>query len=234
MQQYFSKRKEENLLYFDIEDLHHIKNVMRIKPKSDVIVGYDGILYMCEMNSDLQSATIKSIYKDKETTYIKAYIPVLSDEKMSFIIEKGTEMGVNEFIPVEYQHCKFSINKDKVEKKLERYNKIAKEASEQSRRINKSIVRNIIKVDSIEACDGVNILCSLDKENVKSINRVLNSSTICDKINLSYGPEGGFSKNEEDILENKGYIKTSLGNSVLRTETVIIALCSIINYLKGE
>lgn len=234
MQQYFSKKRENDILYLDSCDFHHIKNVMRIKSHDSVIVGYDGILYMCLMNEDLKSVTIKSVYKESDETKVIVYMPVLSDEKMSFIIEKGTEMGVTKFVPVQYERCKFVINKDKVSKKLERYNKIAKEASEQARRTRVTEVSDIIKVDTIDKIDGVNIVCSLDKDNVKRIKEVLNDKTICDTISIAFGPEGGLTSKEESVLVNKGFIKTSLGSNVLRTETVLIAVCSIINYVKGE
>lgn len=234
MQQYFSKKRENDILYLDSCDFHHIKNVMRIKSHDSVIVGYDGILYMCLMNEDLKSVTIKSVYKESDDAKVIVYMPVLSDEKMSFIIEKGTEMGVTKFVPVQYERCKFVINKDKVSKKLERYNKIAKEASEQARRTRVTEVSDIIKVDTIDKIDGVNIVCSLDKDNVKRIKEVLNDKTICDTISIAFGPEGGLTSKEESVLVNKGFIKTSLGSNVLRTETVLIAVCSIINYVKGE
>ena len=76
-------------------------------------------------------------------------------------------------------------------------------------------------------------MCSLDKNNVKEIKNVLNEETLCDKISIVFGPEGGISPNEEEILVSNGFTKTSLGKNVLRTETVIINVCSIINYLNG-
>ena len=201
MQQYFSNKKENNILYFDSEDLHHIKNVMRIKEESEVIVNFEGTSYICKMCEDLKSASIISVYKTKEEgPVVTAYIPVLNDEKTSFIIEKCTELGVNNFILVQYERCKFIINKDKLEKKLMRYNKIAKEASEQSRRTSVPKVTGVIKVDSIESSSGVNILCSLDEYNVKSINKVLNSNSICDKINIVFGPEGGLTNKKGDFF----------------------------------
>lgn len=234
MQQYFSKKREDNILILDESDIHHIKNVMRIKPNDEIIVGYDRVLYLCSLNSDYKSSSIKNIFKEgTEKIFVLAYIPVLSDDKMSFIIEKGTEMGVSKFVPVQFSHSKFVIHKDKQEKKLERWRKIAKEASEQSRRLIIPEVDSICSVDNVSTNDGVNILCSLDKENVKSIKEVLNEGTLCDKISLVFGPEGGISKEEEDILSSKGFVKTSLGNNILRTETVIVNVCSIINYLNG-
>lgn len=234
MQQYFSKKRDKDILMLDESDVHHIKNVMRIKPNDEIIVGYDNILYLCFLNSDYKSVTIKNIFKEgTENIFVTAYIPVLSDDKMSFIIEKGTEMGVGRFVPVQFSHSKFVIQKDKQEKKLERWRRIAKEASEQSRRLFVPEVTSIVLIDNVVTVDGVNVLCSLDTENVKRIKEVLNENTMCDKISLVFGPEGGISKDEEDKLSSKGFVKTYLGNNILRTETVIINVCSIINYLNG-
>lgn len=234
MQQYFSKNRNGEILELNKEDIHHIKNVMRMNAGDKLIVVYESVAYNCKLESDYCHATIESICKQgTENIYVKAYIPVLPEEKMSFIIEKGTEMGVSEFVPVSFEHSKFTINKEKEIKKIERWLKIAKEASEQSRRLIIPKVNNIIKVSDIEKVTGVNILCSLDKNNVKEIQNVLNERTICDKISIVFGPEGGISNSEEEILVKNGFIKTSLGKNVLRTETVIINVCSIINYLNG-
>lgn len=233
MQQYFSNKKENDILYLKEEDFHHIKNVMRIKPLEEVIINFNSISYLCEMSNDLKSARIKEVYKSVKENTIKVYVPILNDEKLSFIIEKGTEMGVTNFTLVNYDRCKFKINKDKVEKKLERYRKIAKEASEQARRVSIPTIEGILSINDILINENVNIVCSLDKENVKRINKVLTTSNVCDTISIAFGPEGGLTNIEEDILVSKGFIKTSLGENVLRTETVIINVCSVINYLKG-
>lgn len=234
MQQYFSNKKENNTLYLNDADLNHIKNVMRMKENDEVLVVHNNTSFVCSLNKDLLSAEIKSIYKENQEREIIAYIPIVQEEKMSFVIEKGTEMGVTKFIPVEFERCKFKLKNEQKEKKLIRWNKIAKEASEQSHRVIKATVLDIIKLDDIILDTGVNLVCSLDKENVKHISEVLNKENICDTINLIYGPEGGISRDEEDLLVKKGFIKTSLGNNVLRTETVLIFLTSVIEYLGGS
>ena len=234
MQQYFSKKREGNILYINENDIHHIKNVMRIKPGEEILICHDKIIYLCKLNTDYTSANIlKTIKENTEKINIVAYIPILTEEKISFIIEKGTEMGVSKFVPVNFKRSKFILSKDKESKKLERWNKIAKEASEQSRRLIIPEVTSIINVDNIEIVEGVNLLCSIDNKNVKKIKEVLNENNKYDRISLVFGPEGGISESEEDILEKKGFIKISLGNNILRTETVIINICSIINYLNG-
>lgn len=233
MQQYFGKKKENNTLFLDSSDLNHIKNVMRMKENDEVIIVYDKCSYICSLNSDLLSGNIKSVFKEENnTSKIVFYVPLVSEEKMSFILQHGTELGVNEFIVVEYSHCKYKLPKKDYEKKITRWNKIIKEASEQSYRINKPILEKIIDVKDIEGLCDVNILCSLDKNGVKSICEVLTRENCNDTISLVFGPEGGLSSSEESIIESKGFVKTSLGRDVLRCETVPLMISSIIKYLR--
>ena len=232
MQQYFAVNKKDNELILNKTDENHIKNVMRFKPKDEVIVVYNNTMYDCEFTDNLLIAKIKNIIKEKNNNRkITAYIPILQEEKMSFIIEKGTEMGVTDFIPIQFLRCKYRLKSETEDKKLIRWSRIAKEAAEQSRQIQIPIIHRVQTVDTINPLNGVNILCSLDKNNVKPLKQILNINNVCDTINLLFGPEGGITEEEENKLVEKGFIKTSLGNMVLRTETVIIYLMSIINYL---
>jgi 16S rRNA (uracil1498-N3)-methyltransferase len=160
------------------------------------------------------------------------YVPFLQDEKMSYIFKHGTELGITDFVVVEYERCKYKLPKKDYEKKLIRWNKIIKEASEQSYRIHKPNLERIINVKEVDAECCVNIMCSLDKTDVKKVCKVLTTQNCDDTISLVFGPEGGLSKNEEDLLSNKGFIKTSLGEDVLRTETVPLMIASIVKYLR--
>ena len=233
MQQYFGVSKNNKTLLLNNNDLNHIKNVMRMKENDQIIVVYENKSYICSLNKDYLSANIIKEFKElKEENNFCVYVPLLSEEKMSFIFQHGTELGITEFIVVQYEHCKYKLKSKDFDKKLLRWNKIIKEASEQSYRIKKPTLEKIIDVKDIKSIQGVNILCSLDKTNVNNICKVLTHSNCCDKINLVFGPEGGLSKKEENLLEEIGYTKTSLGEDVLRTETVPLMIASIVKYLK--
>jgi 16S rRNA (uracil1498-N3)-methyltransferase len=233
MQQYYAKDKKNNILYLNHDDLNHIKNVMRMEKDDKIICVYDNSSYICSLNEDLLSCNIIEVFKnDEKLIPIVCYVPLLSEEKMSFILQHGTELGITKFIVVEYEHCKYKLPKKDYEKKLTRWGKIIKEATEQSYRIDKPELEGIISYKDIESIANVNILCSLDKDDVKNICQVLTMKNANDTISLVFGPEGGLSKKEEEILVEKGFIKTSLGKDVLRTETVPLMIASILKYLR--
>ena len=233
MQQYFATSKKDNLLFLNNDDLNHIKNVMRMKENDEIIVVYEDNSYICSLNKDLLSCEIKELFKENENyPEFLVYAPLLNDEKMSFIFKHGTELGITRFIVVEYDHCKYKLKKSDYDKKINRWNKILKEACEQSYRTKKIEVEKIIESKDIESIENVNIMCSLDKTGVNNICKVLTSDNCNDTISLVFGPEGGLSTKEENILEQKGFIKTSLGSDVLRTETVPLMISSIVKYLR--
>jgi len=234
MQQYFGESKKGNIISLNKKDFNHIKNVMRMKPSEEVFVVMDNKRYICSMNEDLKSVTIKEeLQTQMKNKEILLYVPFLQDEKMSLIFQKGTELGVTKFIVVDFEHSKYKLDEEHKAKKLERWNKIIIEASEQSYRNDIPELEKFIAVKEIKDVKGMNIVCSLDTSCVKMISEVLNRDTLCDKISIVFGPEGGISKSEEDIIVSKGFERVSLGKSVLRTETAGLYVISIIKYLEG-
>ena len=231
MQRYFSSKKENNLFTLSSNDMYHIKKVMRMKPNDTIEVVYDESLYICTLDSDYNVVISDKINKDNtKTKHITLCIPLLSDQKFSFILQKATELGVDEIIPVMTNRSIAKIND--VDKKLTRWNSICKEASEQSKRLDIPSISTIKKIDDL-SISGLKIVCST-KENLKTIKNVLQNNTNCDKMVLMVGPEGGLEDVEEEKLVNLGFIPVTLGKNILRVETVPIYLLSIINYLELE
>ena len=110
MQQYFATSKKNDVLFLNNDDLNHIKNVMRMKENDEIIVVYDDKSYICNLNSDLLSARIKEIFKEKNNKNdLTIYVPLLQEDKLSYIFKHGTELGVTKFIVVQYEHCKFKL-----------------------------------------------------------------------------------------------------------------------------
>lgn len=231
MQRYFSNQKINDTFILKDDDYYHIKTVMRMKNKDKIEVVYNEVPYLCEINDVTTNLNVKileelTVTKEK-MPYITMLIPILKEQKMDYILQKATELGVNEIVPVIMERSIVKVE-EKESKKLERWNRIVKEASEQSHRNTIPKIEKIEKLNNLNM-EGLNLVCStVEKEN--TIKKVFKNYSNCDRINMLIGPEGGISPNEEEILKNNGFIPVSLGNRIMRVETVPLYLMSIINY----
>lgn len=232
MQRYFAKKMEENQFILEDTDYHHIKNVMRMKEEEQIEIVYEQNLYVAHiLYHDNQIKVIKEEQRTNKISkdcYITLIIPVLKEQKMDFILQKATELGVSEIIPVVMERCVVKVD-GKEEKKVQRWRKIVKEASEQSKRLTIPKINEITSFCQLKEIKGVKLVCST-VENKKNIKNIMNSINNCDRISVVIGPEGGLSMKEEKDLMKKDYLPISLGNRILRVETVPLYLLSILNY----
>jgi len=229
MQRYFSKSKQDNYFILSDNDWYHIKKVMRMNDNDKIEVVYNKELYLCELEQEQAKIIKKEDVSLDNKPHITLVIPLLKEQKMDLILQKSTELGVDEIIPVIMKHSIVKLDNGKQEKKIERWQKICKEASEQSKRYNIPIVKDLMSIDTLYTLDGVKLVCSTT-EKQKNIKFFLQTHHNCAKIVLAIGPEGGFTKLEEDTFEKCGFSKISLGNRIMRVETVPMFLLSVINY----
>ena len=232
MQRYFVDNKNLNL---NQKDIHHIKNVMRMKIGDLIEIINEEKLYICKIiEITKEDIKLKIIEEKNDNNELKKHITIAfsitKEEKIDLILQKCTELGVKEFIPLELSRCNVKIDKNKELKKIERWQTICKEASEQSKRNLIPIVNKIHKLKDIINLDyDLKIVCSVNQDAI-NINNMLHNNPNCDKIIFVIGPEGGISLEEERLLIENGFIPTSLGKRILRTETTPIVISSILNY----
>ncbi|MCM1371224.1 MAG: 16S rRNA (uracil(1498)-N(3))-methyltransferase [Clostridium sp.] len=228
MQRYFCKDIKDKNVILDDTDYFHIIKVMRMKNNDSIEVVFDKNLYECKI-VDIDNKNIKVIKKipytvnNREITLI---IPLLKEQKMDFVLQKATELGVDKIVPF-YSERSIVKNIDE-DKKLARWNKICKEASEQSKRVTVPIVTSIKNVDELNF-DGVKLMCST-REKKQNLKLFFKMQEVYDKINIVVGPEGGLTELEEKNLNSIGYKSVTLGTNILRVETVPIFILSILNY----
>lgn len=228
MQRYFAKDKKDNLFILSDGDIHHINHVMRMKSGDFIEVVYDGILYKCVINDS--NILLDSIIEEKRFNKreIILIVPVLKEQKMDLVLQKSTELGVDKIIPIVTERCVVKVD-SKEDKKLIRWSKIVKEASEQCKRVTVPVIDKIMCIDDLNFSDGVKYVCST-REFSKNIKNVMHIICNCDRMYIVVGPEGGLSINEEDKLNDMGYVSISLGSRIMRVETVPIFVLSILNY----
>lgn len=233
MQRYFVKEKNNNYLILENEDLHHIKNVMRNKVGDLIECVYDEKLYICKIN-DLNDSSVEIVEtkeEDNELNYdITIAIALVKEQKMDLILQKLTELGINRIIPVSMERSIVKLDKDKFNKKKERWIKICKEASEQSKRNKIPEITNLMTIEEIGKLEfDQKFVCStINKENL--VNNYLQDNKTYATMIFAIGPEGGIAPREEEKLISNGFVPISLGSRIMRVETAAIYVACIANF----
>lgn len=233
MQRYFNKEKINDEFIMNEDDSYHIYKVMRMRLGDKIEVVFDKRIYCCEiiaMEKNVRVKILREILINNELP-IKITIcqSLVNEQKMDLILQKGTELGASEFIPYKAQN---SVVKDngKSDKKIVRWQRIVKEASEQSKRNIIPIVCECLDLEGLIKQEyDLKILCTVNELTV-NMKKVIQEHPKCDTLIIVVGPEGGFTKEEEEKLIANGYISVSLGKRVLRTETASLVALSYINY----
>jgi 16S rRNA (uracil1498-N3)-methyltransferase len=231
MQRYFSETKNDNKLLLNDSDFHHIYKVMRMKNNDQIEVVCDKKVYVCNLE-DNYGVIIKEIESNNVNKEINLVIPVLKEAKMDLIIQKATELGVSNIYVIKTERSIVKVDL-KEDKKISRWQTIAKEASEQSKRIDIPKIRGVLNIKDLKEIDGIKLVCST-KERVKTLQNLLHNNFIYDKITIVVGPEGGLSDKEESLLNELGFLSISLGKLIMRVETVPIYILSVLNFMNME
>ena len=218
------------------EDVRHIATVLRMKTGDELL--------LCDGRGTEYQAKIARVSKSEITTEVKARskreirYPLITlcqglpkSDKMDWIVQKSTELGVATIIPLATERTIVKIRDE--EKRVSRWQKIAREAAMQSNR------PDIPEVEKIQSLDGY--IRTLDpdpgtllilpwEEGTEPIRSILRQIPGIKNIIVLIGPEGGFSAQEVEMAKEKGYHTVSLGQNILRTETAAVAVLSMIGY----
>jgi 16S rRNA (uracil1498-N3)-methyltransferase len=161
---------------------------------------------------------------------------LLKGERMDWVIQKATELGVAEFVPIESRHSVVQLKADRVDHQLARWQRIALEAAQQSERWRvPSIVspRSLALLLSERVTNTMTLMLTERKEG-KSLQAVDLPRDAKSSALVLIGPEGGWSKEELDIAEQAEGLQVTLGQHILRAETAAIATISILQSRLGQ
>ena len=229
MQRYFALEKKDNIFILRDDDYYHIKVVMRLKIGEKVEVVYDNEPYLAEIIEEYKIKEIEKIFYKESNVETTLIVPLLKEQKMDFVLQKSTELGVNKIILFNAKRSIVRFDEKKESKKLERWSRICKEASEQSKRCTIPELKFVKNINELADLAGIKLICSTI-ESKNNLKKVLQANRNCAKISMIVGPEGGFEPNEEKMIIELGFIPVTLGDTIMRVETVPIFLLSILNY----
>ncbi|UCZ54489.1 16S rRNA (uracil(1498)-N(3))-methyltransferase [Bacillus shivajii] len=244
MQRYFLEPSHFYSDYVMItgEEQKHIRRVMRMETGDTIVCcALDGKCYTCEL-SEFTDEHVKAVIVEEETVTKELPIEVSiahglpKGDKLELVLQKGTELGAFHFLPFEAERSIVKWDEKKAKKKIERWNKITKEAAEQSHRQKMPKVHSVDRFQNlVYTFKNYTYVLVAYEEAAKSDEKsrffsVLNNMKAGDNLLLLIGPEGGFSDREIQTMQEHGAITCGFGPRILRSETAPLYGLAAISY----
>ncbi|HET6668696.1 MAG TPA: 16S rRNA (uracil(1498)-N(3))-methyltransferase [Pyrinomonadaceae bacterium] len=223
-------------------ELNHLRRVLRLRPQDRVVVFDDA---GCE-----HEGIIRSLSEDRgEIEIIRSYqvnnesplkttlaLGLTKGEKMDWVVEKATELGVHTIVPFRSDYTIPKLNERKMAQRSERWQKIALSAAKQCGRVR---IPEILALS--EFCDLLETvspdalrLLFWEKEREQRLSDLKEARTTIGEVVVMIGPEGGFSAHEAALALGQGFKAVRLGPRILRAETAAVAALSAIQLLWGD
>ena len=220
----------------------YVRDVLRMGP-GDSLVLFDGS--GMEYPSRIIEATPRNVTlrilgkqqgRSESPIHIRVGIGLLKANKMDLVIQKISELGVQEVCPVAARRAVPALDPDRAEQRRERWQTIAQEASRQSGRSTVADVGQVLSFDEIVGRSGdADISLLFTTEAARPLDELAKQQDRRPgRILLLVGPEGGFSPEEERTAQGKGFLPVGLGPRVLRAETAAILAVGLVQYTFGD
>ena len=215
----------------DRDVIHKLKDVLRCKEGSDIYVfdgkGKEYIFKIKEIKKN--TVVLGKVELSREENFkgrkIALGFPLVKEDKIDFILQKATELGVYSFIPFV---CQRSINVKPSAKKLQRWQRIVIEAARQSERLWIPEIEEVLSFTELIAGDYKKklVACAQGKE--------FNPAMLTEEKELLavVGPEGDFSDSEYRVLGENDFQPINLSEHILRVETAAVFFVGMLNIFK--
>lgn len=220
-------------------EVRHIKDVLRLNIGEKLLLfdgsGYEFTGMINAINKDRVIVNIIESMKGETESPVEIILGqgIPKSDKMDFIVQKSTELGVSRIVPIFSERV---IPKSFNSSKIERWRKIAVEACKQSGRVKVPTISEPESLDRfVKDADPSSLkLVPWEGEKNSSLKNVLPNNLTSSKVTFFIGPEGGLTISEIAHAKESGFMPVSLGRRILRTETSSLAFLSIIQYLYEE
>ncbi len=223
-------------------ELQHLRRVLRLAP-GDPITFFDdaGSEYDAVIDSfNSSSAAIEIVrsYKARRESSLDLTLAlgVTKGEKMDFVVEKATELGVQAIVPFVSNYTVTKLDERKIAARAERWQKIALSAAKQSGRtqIPKMLALCRLRELVAQPFSATLKLCFWEKEAGQSLRHLRDDRGAAKSLLIAIGPEGGFSAEETALASAHGFHFVRLGRRILRAETAAVTAISLVQFLWGD
>ena len=210
------------------DDAHHLTRVLRVEKGQKYEISDNREVWLAEVETARRDLVTFRVLERVEATEppvrMALYVALIRFERIELLVEKATELGVERIAFFDAERSEKGLDRA-APKRLERWRRIAREASEQSRRTRLPEVTGPLAFrDALDAAEGCRLL--LDEAPGGT---PLLAALPADRVSVLGGPEGGWTDRERALAHEAGWRSVSLGPSILRTETAAIAALAVIH-----
>ena len=215
------------------EDAHHLTRVLRVEAGQKFEISDNSRVWLAEVETARKNlvtfTVLHEIEAAPELATITLYAALVKFERLEWAIEKATELGVSRIVPVETNRSEQGLFQGAT-KRVERWRRIAREASEQSRRLRVPEIADPAKLDSAIADPATHRVLLDENPGAAPLLAAIQVSRT-DSVSLLVGPEGGWIDEERRRLADSGWTPASLGPLILRAETAVCAALAVVNQM---
>jgi 16S rRNA (uracil1498-N3)-methyltransferase len=213
-------------------DAEHLVRVLRAEVGQLYEISDNGSLYLAEITTARKSQIIFQVKEQLALPSPEVHVTLLAAlikfDRFEWLLEKATELGVDVIQPVEATRTEHGLTKA-AQKRLPRWEKIAQEASQQSRRVRLPLIEPPIRLEKLLQIDATVKLFLDESPATRSILTQLPTvRSIDDRVVLLLGPEGGWTDDERQKVLAADWLPCSLGQTILRAETAATAALAIV------
>ena len=214
------------------EDARHLTRVLRVEAGQRYEISDNRQVYLAEIETARKEQvvfrTLEKLPVAPSSVRIVLYAALIKFDRFEWIVEKATELGVTEIVPVEATRSERGLEKAAA-KRLERWRRIALEASQQSRRTHLPEIGGPILLNNAIARREAYRFVLEETPGPGPIFQALPAvRTAQDTIAILTGPEGGWTDEERASFTALGWTPVSMGPLILRAETAVIAALAVV------
>lgn len=230
---------QNDTLLLDRDIKKRLVRVMRMRAGDRLEVATPQQRWECELQQTLPDGVILKKVSDLPSHPQNRLRLILGQaipkgDRFEWVIQKATELGVTEIHPLITERT--IVRPENSVKKVQRWNEIAAAAAEQSESDQPTVVLppETLNIFLKHAPDGLKLLLH-EREGAVPLKQLLSGHNYYDgSITFIVGPEGGWTKQETEVIEQAGFQKVHIGSRILRSETAGLVLAAIIEYETTE
>jgi 16S rRNA (uracil1498-N3)-methyltransferase len=208
------------------EEAHHLARVLRVEPGQQFEISDGAQAYLGEIvgasKNEVRFRVVEELGVGPELPPITLYVALIKFDRFEWMVEKATEIGVERIVPVEAARTEQGLYAA-AGKRVERWRKIARESSQQSRRLAAPVVEEARRVGAL-VVEGWRLRLE-ERPAAELLLGVLPATA--EPVSLLIGPEGGWTDAERERLDGSGWTPVSLGAAILRAETAAIVAAGV-------